>query len=145
MVAYLNFTAFMARVFAAGVMDTTRFSALHSDQFLGLHWPYNKQADQSEPYVRAAAEWMMHAAAAMWEVCDRKAYAARAFNAKWWARWEARFQRVAEGDSGFSPTAREAAVGALKQMEAAKEGRLVEPSVIESLGLMVKDWDDDDE
>lgn len=142
MVAYLNFAAFLARVFAAGVMDTTRFSELGTNQFLGLSWPYNKQADKSEPYVRAAAEWMVHAAAAMWEVCDKEAYAGKAFNRGWWARWEARFARVTAGDSGFGLEARGAAERALQQMDKAREGRLAGHSVVEALGLVVKDGED---
>ena len=127
-------------------MDTTGFSELSTDLFLGLRWPYNKLADKSEPYVLAAAEWMMHAAAVTWEVCDKKAYAGRAFNAGWWTRWETRFARVTadDSDSGFSPKAREAAAGALRQMAMAKDGRLVGPSVVEALGLVVKDWEDDE-
>lgn len=132
-------------MFAGGVLDTTAFSALGSPQFLGLHWPYNTQAEPSEPYVRAAAAWMAHAAAAMWEVCDRRAYAGRAFNAGWWARWEARFERVAAAaDAGFSPKARDAAAGALQHMERAKDGRLAGPLVVEALGLAVKDGEDDE-
>ncbi|KAK8016990.1 hypothetical protein PG993_015179 [Apiospora rasikravindrae] len=141
---YINFSAFLARVFARGVVDTTRFCALITDEFLGLYWPYNKQADRSEPYVLAAAQWMTHAGAAMWEMCEKKAYAAKGFNLKWWDRWQARFEQVSVNDSGFGNQAREAAAEALKQMAASKEGGSTSLSVIEAFGLGVKDWGDEE-
>ncbi|KAK7961706.1 uncharacterized protein PG986_002531 [Apiospora aurea] len=138
---YVNFSAFLARVFARGVVDTTRFCALVTKEFLGLYWPYNKQAYRSEPYVLAAAQWMTHAGAAMWEMCEKKAYAAKGFNPKWWGWWQARFAQVAEDDSGFSEQAREASAEALKQMAVLKEDGCAGLSVIEAFGLNVKDWE----
>lgn len=142
--AYVNLSAFLARVFAAGVMDTTRFCALTTNEFLGLHWPYNKEADKSEPFILAGAQWITHAGGAMWEVCDKKAYAAKSFNTRWWARWEARFGQVNTSNSEFSQQARDAAAEALQRMGMAKEGPPAELSVIASFGLMVKDWEDEE-
>ena len=142
--AYVNLSAFLARVFAAGVVDTTRFCTLTTNEFLGQHWPYNKEADKSEPFILAGAQWIAYAGAGMWEVCDKKAYAAKGFNTGWWDRWEARFVRVNRGDSGFSQEAQDAAAEALQNMRLAKEEASTGLSVITSFGLMVKDWEDDE-
>ncbi|KAK8133212.1 hypothetical protein PG999_001385 [Apiospora kogelbergensis] len=141
---YANLSAFQARVFAHGLVDTTRFCALITDEFLGLHWPYNKRPEKSEPYVLAAGQWMTHAGAALWEMCEKKAYAVKGFNMKWWARWQARFEQVAADGSGFSGQAREAATEALKLMAVSKEGGSAGILVIEAFGLLVKDWEDED-
>ncbi|KAK8075729.1 hypothetical protein PG997_010392 [Apiospora hydei] len=117
---YVNFSAFLARVFARGVIDTTRFCAL------------------------VTKDGLTHVGAAMWEMCEKKAYAAKGFNTKWWGRWQARFEQVAEGDSGFSDQAREAAAEALKQMVVLKEDGSTGLSVIEAFGLNVKDWEDEE-
>ncbi|KAK8064484.1 hypothetical protein PG994_007122 [Apiospora phragmitis] len=116
---HVNFSAFLARVLARGVVDTTRFCALVMDAFLGLRWPYNKQADRSAPCVLAAAQWMEHAGAALWELCEKKAYAARGFNLK-------------------------AAAAALRRMTVSEEGGSTGFSIIEAFGPSVKDWEDEE-
>ncbi|KAK6829784.1 hypothetical protein PG987_010368 [Apiospora arundinis] len=141
---YVNFSAFLARVFARGLVDTTRFCALITGEFLGLRWPYNKRPEKGEPHVLAAAQWVAHAGPALWEMCEKKAYAAKGFNPTWWARWRDRFGQVAADDSGFGGQARGAAAEALRQMATFEEGEgsLVGLSVVEAFGLNVKDWED---
>ncbi|POR34425.1 Uncharacterized protein TPAR_05393 [Tolypocladium paradoxum] len=153
-VKYLNFSALMARLLAGGVIDTSRLSALRSPSPFAVGKPlispvHPDPADAArhyEPWLSAAAQWILHAGEALFELCEKKAF--RELGSQVWTRtqwdgWKLKFEAASKEDR-LSTQARQLASKALTQMaEVEKQG--VKESVFEALGFMSMDYGDDDE
>ncbi|KAH9890233.1 hypothetical protein F4778DRAFT_753087 [Xylariomycetidae sp. FL2044] len=134
LVRYQNYSSFVAQLFAAGLTDTMRLSALAADEFYLLYGKY-REPRRREPWVMAGAQWLIHAAPALYDMCEKRAWtAARPLNPKLWGEWKRRFNLVVADGSGFSTEAVELASQALEHMALAEKTPFEGPSMVEHYG-----------
>jgi hypothetical protein len=102
---YLNFSAFLARLLAGGVIETTRLSALVSPSPFGEGniadtKPYIDSLDAVRRYKRyapQAVQWILHAGGALFEMCEKDVtveIGAQRWNHELWESWKAKFKAV---------------------------------------------------
>lgn len=137
--AYLNFSAFLARLLAAHVVDATRLCAL-----VIRPSPFARSPAISaryEPYSDAATQWIRYAGEALYEMCE-KGVIAEIGSPRWtrarWDTWKAKFAVVAEDDE-FTRDGRERARMALDRMAQIETKGIVGigGSVVENLGFII--------
>jgi hypothetical protein len=140
---YGNFSAFLAELLAAGVVESTRLYPLVQGPFFGAQPPHNQPA-QSQPYVLAGVQWILHAGPVLRESCDKQAIGARFFRQQWWDRWKARFGTVAKYER-FSNQTRQLAAQTLERMASLEKETPGRTSIVEKLGMKVAEPDSEDE
>ncbi|KAI1880453.1 hypothetical protein JX265_002074 [Neoarthrinium moseri] len=79
---YQNFSAFLAHLLSAGVVEATHLSAIIKPAFFGTEALY-REPPQSEPYVPAGAQWMLYESHALYDMCDKRAFGGRILSHKW--------------------------------------------------------------
>lgn len=144
----------MARLLAAGVIDTSRASALRRPSPFAIGHPlispvHPDPADAArhyEPWMSAAAQWILHAGEALFELCEKRAF--RELGQVWsrtqWDSWKLKFE-VASKEKKLSAPARELASKALERMAEVKE-QGVKECVFQALGFTsMDDGEDEDE
>lgn len=96
--AYLNFSAFVARLLASGVCQTIRLTPLKHQLFMrGLGVSDEGRARRYEPYVCAAAQWILHAGDALYYMCEKRILVEigkKRFTLPMWNNWKAKFETV---------------------------------------------------
>lgn len=142
---YSNFHAYLAKLFASGVVALDGWAKFSSHGFLQLSPPYSHSPESCEPYVLASVQWMLHAGPELFEMCDQKAYGALMYNKGWWERWKGRFVEVADPEEGFSEETQAMAKRALEKMDYAETVGCGELSMIEHYGYDVKYEGEDEE
>nr|POE94698.1 hypothetical protein CFP56_16935 [Quercus suber] len=97
--SYQNFSAFLARLLSGGVVEATRLSALVRPSLFGDKSPSGSSAARYEPYVCAAAQWILHAGRALFEMCEKETVV-EIGPYKWtpavWKMWKVKFVTVLE-------------------------------------------------
>ena len=106
-----------------------------------------EQAKRYEPYAAAAAQWILHAGDALFELCEKDI---RGLGMRWsstlWDSWKAKFEEVQE-DKRFSEAARDLVRQALEHMNRLEHVKGTN-GIVQILGLtswMEQDKDEDDE
>ncbi|KAI0378211.1 hypothetical protein F5Y04DRAFT_291450 [Hypomontagnella monticulosa] len=139
--AYLNFSAFLSRLFASGTADTIRLSALlrPSPFATGALSSMVRDADQYQPYVSAGAQWILHAGNTLYELCEDHILievGKQRFTKTLWLSWKVKFEALGEEDE-FSTEVRDIARRAVAAMDQI-EGAGVDPtkSVVEKFGYI---------
>ncbi|KAI1464531.1 uncharacterized protein F4812DRAFT_467115 [Daldinia caldariorum] len=139
--AYVNFSAFLARLLASGIADTNTLSALrrpspfatsHQDRILldlSLH----------EPYAAAAAQWIIYAGDTLFELSEKRVLVevgGLRYSRALWQAWGVKFKALAESDQA-SAEVREFSRQALDKMDQCKkDGINPTKSVIEKFGYL---------
>ena len=139
--SYLNFSAFLARLLAAGVVETTSLCALTSSEFgrssptakaTASHADADAAAREYEPYAAAAAQWIVQGGPALYEMCV-KDVVFQIGRKKWtlalWESWKTKFEAVSKDDRYSSPT-REMAKQALEKMAILENEGVANPGII---------------
>ncbi|KAF2149066.1 hypothetical protein K461DRAFT_282539 [Myriangium duriaei CBS 260.36] len=118
---FVNYSAFLARLLAAGVVDTTRIFDFTTREFRTTD-PTRRTSgfDEYETRVAATAQWVFQAGPAVFEMCEKSAVAEP--GGFWWTRttWEnmkTKFNAVA-GSSKYTQATRDTAARAVARMEA---------------------------
>lgn len=155
--AYVNFSAFLARLLAAGVVQTTRMSALidKSSAFAtsgpSSIAPYVDTAEavrHHEPYVGVAAQWILHAGDVVYEMCTRRALASIG-SPRWtqerWNGWKNKFEIIAM-DERFGKPARDfAARAAFRMGQLERQGGGSGTGIIKRLEFIVPEEQEDED
>ncbi|THU77461.1 hypothetical protein K435DRAFT_846183 [Dendrothele bispora CBS 962.96] len=118
-VAYLNFSAFLACLLAHGIAEVTRLSALIRPSPFGARGPSYmiKQFDsatalhQYEGYASAAAQWILYAGNALYEMCQKDVLieiGKQRWTMNVWESWKTKFDAISK-DARFTPQIQELA------------------------------------
>ncbi|KAF2150312.1 hypothetical protein K461DRAFT_314371 [Myriangium duriaei CBS 260.36] len=122
---FINFSAFLARLMTAGVVDTCRMCALACGDFFDYH-PRSRSlhVEVYQTCVEVAAGWIVHAGPALYEMCKKRVIGRRE-NFRWtyerWESWMMRFQEVIDAEDRFSPRTKEIAEWAINAMYAIED------------------------
>jgi len=152
--AYLNFSAFLARLLATGISAGINLSSLirrPESPFCTqkIAWTVksadsDEQAKRYQPYASAAAQWILHAGDTLYELCDKEI---RGFGVKWshdlWASWKAKFEEIVD-DKRFSDVARDFARQAIDRMVQLESGK-GSTGIVQKLGLTSWRADEDND
>ncbi|KAI0010912.1 hypothetical protein F4779DRAFT_575958, partial [Xylariaceae sp. FL0662B] len=151
---YINFSAFLARLLANGLVETTRLSALirpspFATPFSSFSKRYTDPGEAArhfEVYASAAAQWIIFAANALYEMCD-KGVLADVGKQRWtrslWNSWSSNFQAVTKEDH-FSASARDHAAQAIRHMKQLEEhGTKDEGNIVQKFGFVLPEEDED--
>ncbi|KYK57257.1 hypothetical protein DCS_04264 [Drechmeria coniospora] len=143
--SYLNFSAFLARLLASGIVEATRMSPLiRPSPFAtggplssGIYPEASVAAQHYEPYAVAATQWLLHASDALFEMCSKETLI-EVGRQKWtlalWNGWRTKFDAISRAPR-FSPRCRRLASEALDHMaEAERAG--VTTDVVGTFGFM---------
>lgn len=136
--AFINFTTFSARLVGAHLVNVLILSPLTSKIFWDEHQSVTPEYTSA---VLAAAQWILHAAADMLEMCLRNAQDGPfTYSMEHWARWRIIFLDITAHDSGFIPEARRAASESLEimteaELDAERDEYEDEPSIIDAFEL----------
>ena len=141
--AYLNFSAFLARLLAVGIgagVDLCALTQRPESRFCTQRIAWTaKYADSAaqvrryQPYASAAALWLIYAGDALFDYCDRSVHA---FGPSWkrplWESWKEKFGEVVE-DTRFTEFTRNLVRQALERMDQLEQRgcRVHEPEVDE--------------
>jgi len=152
-VAYLNFSAFLARLLSRGISVglglcalTRRPESAFCTQKIAWTAKFADSAEQAkryEPYAAAAAQWIIYSGEALYELCDKDI---RGLGEKWsrtlWDGWRGKFEEVA-GDERFSDAARGLVRKAIERMVQLELGKSTS-DIIQKLGLTSCGEEDND-
>ncbi|KAG8417536.1 hypothetical protein J3458_005033 [Metarhizium acridum] len=121
---YINFSSFLARLLASGVVETTRQSALIRPSAFATRNPETCLPEDYQPWASAAAQWVIYAGDALYELC-KKEVTTEIGKQKWtlslWEEWKSKFE-VAKSEK-FSAKTRAFASAAFEKMgEAERNG-----------------------
>ncbi|KAF3063701.1 hypothetical protein GL218_02607 [Daldinia childiae] len=139
--AYTNFSAFLARLLASGVADTNTLSALRRPSpFATTHQDHILQElPRHEPYAAAAAQWIIYAGDALFELCEKRILVevgSLRYSKALWYVWSVKFKVFAESNES-SPEVREFARQAVDKInQCKKDGINPAKSVIEKFGYI---------
>ncbi|KAH8595874.1 hypothetical protein B0O99DRAFT_621656 [Bisporella sp. PMI_857] len=150
-VAYLNFSAFLGRLLAGGITAGLSLSALirrPESPFCmqKIAWTAKsadsaEQAKRYQPYASAAAQWILYAGDALYELCDKDI---SGLGVKWsrtlWDSWKAKFNEVAE-DKRFSDATRDLVRQAIECMVQLEQGNGA-TGIVQKFGLT--SWREDE-
>lgn len=129
-----NFSAFSARLFAAGTNSLSAGCAIERAPFAAaiFNGVWKKPLSEDfEPYACAAMQWVLHAGAQLFEMCTKKAEFTRFPST--WEGWQTKFERVASAQA-LSERSREMALWTLRKMEQIERDG-VSTNVVEEYGL----------
>ncbi|KJZ74996.1 hypothetical protein HIM_05482 [Hirsutella minnesotensis 3608] len=144
--AYMNFSAFIARLFANGIVETSRLCALIRPSPFALSKPlastrYSDPAEAAqhyEPYASAAAQWILFAGEDLFIMCQQNVIL-QVGKQKWtralWDSWKAKFLIIAKAEQ-FSSQARGFATRALERIAETERSKASSTSVVEKFGFM---------
>ncbi|KAI0118983.1 hypothetical protein F4814DRAFT_222812 [Daldinia grandis] len=139
--AYVNFSAFLARLLAAGIADTNTLSALRRPSpFATSHQDHiSQEVPRYEPYAAAAAQWIIYAGEALFELCENRILVevgSLRYSRALWHVWSVKFKVFAESNEAGAE-AREFARRAVDKMDRCKRDG-VDPakSVVEKFGYL---------
>jgi len=120
----------LARLLAAGVVETTRLCALTASPFAQRN--PSAAASEYEPYAAAAAQWILCAGPALYEMCV-KDVVFQIGKKKWtltlWESWKTKFDAVTRDDRYGSAT-QEMTAKALERMAQLERDGVTEPGVV---------------
>lgn len=142
---YLNFSAFLARLLAGDISAGINLCALirrpespfctQKIAWTAKFADSTEQAKRYQPYACAAAQWILYAGEALFELCNKDI---RGFGFKWskalWESWKAKFEEVKD-DKRFTDPARDFAHKAVARMNILEEGK-GKIGIIEKFGLV---------
>ena len=133
--SYINFSAFLARLLAAGVVEATRLSALIRPSPFGSRKPSGDSAEQYTPYASAAAEWIIYAGDVLFEMCEKDTLI-QIGKQKWtrtlWESWKVKFDAIAEIDQFSTHSRTLASLAANRMREIESTG--ITSNVVEKFG-----------
>ncbi|KAI1852747.1 hypothetical protein JX266_002288 [Neoarthrinium moseri] len=144
--AYVNFSAFLARLLSSGTASLLGLSALVSPfASRSITAAASRDPQRYEPYIAAAAQWILHAGDALYEMSEMKVLAMVRWKRERWDSIKAKFDAVA-GDERFSTAAREWATKAVLSMENIEEqGAGGKKDVVASYRFPQLDEDEEEE
>ncbi|CAG8949287.1 hypothetical protein HYFRA_00004912 [Hymenoscyphus fraxineus] len=156
--AYINYSSFLARLLEAGVCEVTNLSALLTGPFASSNKSFTKplsftgtkdptdMAFEYEPYICAAAQWILFAPKALREMTEKRVRVRpmeKLFTHDLWEAWKEKFGAVVR-DGRFCREARGLAGEVVSRMEEME--RMETPDfVVERLGFVREDDEDDDD
>ncbi|KAI0848547.1 hypothetical protein F5Y00DRAFT_270056 [Daldinia vernicosa] len=144
--AYINFSAFLARLLAAGVADTNTLSALrrpspfatsHQDRIL-------HDLPRHEPYAAAAAQWIIYAGDVLFELCEKRILVevgSLRYSPALWRVWSVKFKAFAESNDPSTETREFARQAVDKMGQCKRDGINPAKSVVEKFGYIRPDED----
>ncbi|KAI1658878.1 hypothetical protein F4813DRAFT_355000 [Daldinia decipiens] len=139
--AYINFSAFLARLLASGVADTNTLSALRRPSpFATSHQDHIvRDLPRYEPYAAAAAQWILYAGDVLFELCEKRILVevgSLTYSRALWYVWSVKFKVFAESNES-STEVREFARQAVNKIDQCKkDGINPAKSVIEKFGYI---------
>ncbi|ETS80477.1 hypothetical protein PFICI_08006 [Pestalotiopsis fici W106-1] len=119
--AYLNFSAFLARLLSGGVAALLGLSALvlpfirRNITVAASHEPH-----KFEPYVAAAAQWILYSGKVLYTMCEIKVMASVRWKKELWDRIKTQFDTI-NGDGRFCTETRDWAAQAADFMRKVEE------------------------
>ncbi|CAG8981876.1 hypothetical protein HYALB_00014007 [Hymenoscyphus albidus] len=156
--AYTNYSSFLARLLEAGVCEVTNLSALLTGPFASSNKSFTKPlgftgtkdpievASEYEPYICAAAQWILFAPKALREMTEKRVRVRpmeKLFTQDLWEAWKEKFGAVVR-DGRFGGEVRGLAGEVVGRMEG-MEGREIPDFVVERLGFVREDDEDDED
>ncbi|KAI1869936.1 uncharacterized protein JN550_005526 [Neoarthrinium moseri] len=143
---YLNFSAFLARLLSSGAASLLGLSALVSPfATRSIAAAASREPQRYEPYIAAAAQWILYAGDTLYEMSEMKVLAMVRWKRERWDNIKAKFEAAAEDDR-FSTDAREWATKAVLSMKRIEEqGAGGKKDVVASYKFPQLDEDDEEE
>ena len=143
--AYVNFSAFLARLFASDVANTFSLSALVArGAFMKIPprlpeaMPAGYQYSHCEPYALAAVQWISYAGSELFEMCEKYTICTPG-GRKQWDKWKRKFEVLAEAEY-IGERSRRVMKAALIRMEEIEKEE-VATNIVDHFGLLHLDDD----
>nr|POE48937.1 hypothetical protein CFP56_39034 [Quercus suber] len=144
--SYQNFSAFSARLLSNGVIEATRLSALVPPSPFATKSPNRSTAGHYEPYAGAAAQWILHAGAALFEMCEKETLVeigAYKWTPTVWKNWKQKFEAVGTTET-LSRECRELAAKVVEHMSKIERDGIT-TEIVSTFGFMIVKEEDDEE